>query len=227
VSISPSPPVFQHPSSKPLASFGRRRGRKLRGARQEALQDTLPLLQLKLEEVSALPRPLCIEIGFGGGEHLLAQAQANPDVHFIGCEPYMDGVANLLKTAAPKNLRIFPDDARLLLPHLPPASVDAVFILFPDPWPKARHHKRRLIQPALLAELARVMVPGGRLLLATDHADYLSWMLMHVLACKDFTWTAKTATDWSQPPAGWVRTRYQEKAEKEGRPATWLELRRT
>ncbi len=176
-----------------------------------------------------IPNPLWIEIGFGSGEHLAAQAEANPGVTLLGCEPYINGIGNLLLRLQDRpltNLRIYTDDVRLLLEKLPDASVERVFILFPDPWPKSRHHKRRLIQPAFLRQLARVMKPGSRLNLATDHVDYLTWMLTHLLASPDFTWTAKSQADWATPPADWTRTRYQEKAEAEGRIGTWLEFLR-
>jgi len=216
-------------SDKLLPSFGRRRGRKFRAWKQQAWEALLPELQITPEEAAALRRPLWLEIGFGSGEHLAAQAAANSGVCILGCEPYVNGIGNLLmqlRESPLPNLRLFTDDARLLLDALPPGAVERVFILFPDPWPKARHHKRRLISPAFLAQLARAMAPGARLLLATDHVDYLSWMLMHLLASPDFAWTAQTHADWSEPPAGWVRTRYQEKAENEGRGATYLDFGR-
>ncbi len=174
------------------------------------------------------PESLHLEIGFGGGEHLAAQALAHPEVGFIGCEPFVNGVAHLLGLIEEHhdNIRLWPDDARVLLGALPEACIERVFILFPDPWPKSRHHKRRLIQTALLAALARVMKPGAELRLATDHADYLTWMLERLLASPDFAWTARSASDWREPPPGWVRTQYQDWAEREGRAITWLVFRR-
>ncbi|MBV8940055.1 MAG: tRNA (guanosine(46)-N7)-methyltransferase TrmB [Alphaproteobacteria bacterium] len=216
-----------------IASYGRRRGRRLRGIRRELIDEALPELQLTPEIIAdyaaAHAGKLWLEIGFGGGEHLAAQAAAHKEIAFIGCEPYIDGVGSLLKLLTREgcdNVRIFNDDARLLIDQLPDACLARVFILFPDPWPKARHHKRRLIQRPFLQALARAMPPGATLLLATDHADYLASMLEQLLASVEFTWTARRCADWTHAPPGWVRTRYQEKAEREGRIATYLEFLR-
>lgn len=192
----------------------------------------LPRLRLSLPEAGklALPEgPVWLEIGFGRGEHLAAQARAHPDVHFIGAEPFLNGVAGLLQEIELhriENIRIFDEDVRRLLPALPDRSLDRVFLLFPDPWPKVRHHKRRFVSQGNLDELARVLKPGGLLLFATDHADYAAWTLRHVLAHPQFEWTAEKAADWRDPPAGWVETRYQAKARAEGRAPTFLLFRR-
>ncbi len=170
-----------------------------------------------------------MEIGFGGGEHLAAQAAAHPDTGFIGCEPFMDGVAKLLARMEEQNLqniRIFPEDARALLERLPDACLQKICILFPDPWPKQRHHKRRLINVAMLEQLARTLAQGAQLVLATDHEEYAQWMLLHLLADERFYWTAETPEDFKQPPQGWVVTRYQEKAAKEGRAPCFLIFQR-
>jgi tRNA (guanine-N7-)-methyltransferase len=169
---------------------------------------------------------VALEIGFGGGEHLLAQATHNPDTLFIGCEPFINGVAKCLAGIDSQklaNIRLFTDDARKLIEQLPDASVDSVFILFPDPWPKARHNKRRLVNAETLAMLARVHKPGGRLLLATDHVDYSVWMLQVLQHSPDYAWTAQKQADWKNPPSDWTETKYQRKTSAEGREPVFLE----
>ena len=222
-----------------IPSFGRRKGRKLSARREGLLQELLPKLQVPLPaEDVAIERqalapdktPLDIEIGFGGGEHLLSLATTYPERQFIGCEPYFNGVATLLdqwlQAGEPQNLKLLTDDARLLLSKLPAASVDNIYILFPDPWPKERHHKRRLITAELLSMLARVQKPGGQLLLATDHEDYASWMLEKLIAHPDYAWLASQHTDWKTPPAHWVHTRYERKTTLEGRPPLFFQAHR-
>ncbi|MBY0406389.1 MAG: tRNA (guanosine(46)-N7)-methyltransferase TrmB [Rickettsiales bacterium] len=155
-----------------------------------------------------------LEIGFGGGEHLAHQASLNPHVGLIGCEPYLNGVAGLLKHIDDEhltNIRIYGDDARLLMAKLPDACLTKAFILYPDPWPKARHKKRRIVNTTLLNELARLIKPGGELRLATDDDDYCTWMLEHTLPHPAFTWQAHEAKDWLTPPSGWITTRYEQK----------------
>jgi len=167
-----------------------------------------------------MPNPLWLEIGFGGGEHLAHQAALNPGVGIIGCEPYINGIGDLLKAIEAQklsNIRIHGDDARPLIERLPDASIERVFILYPDPWPKARHHKRRLVSTELLNQLARVMKPGAILRLATDHSDYCTWMLERLLPHPSFTWTAKDCDDWLKPWSDWIPTRYEQKA-LAGRP---------
>ncbi len=157
---------------------------------------------------------LYLEIGFGGGEHLAHQASLHPDTGIIGCEPYINGVAGLLARIRDEkldNIRIYQHDARLLIEKLPDNCLDKVFILYPDPWPKARHHKRRLVSKSLLDSLARVMKPGAELRLATDHSDYCTWMLERLLPHPSFKWTAKTCDDWLKPWADWIPTRYEQK----------------
>ena len=215
--------------SRLIASFGRRSGRKLKPAQAKLVKQLLPQLQITLPEQGYLvpealfPHPvtsLQLEIGFGGGEHLAEQARRNPEAGFIGCEPFIDGVARLLGEIDRDrltNIRLWSEDARLLLPSLPEGSVDRTYLLFPDPWPKARHHKRRIINQQTLGMLARCIRPGGELLLATDHADYATWMLEHLLASPDFQWMARVPEDFNQPPPGWVETRYQRKTTAQGR----------
>lgn len=161
-----------------------------------------------------------LEIGFGGAEHLLWQARAYPGVGLIGCEPFEDGLVKALSvidTDGIGNVRLWGDDVRPLLRWLPDASLDRVFILFPDPWPKTRHRKRRLFSPALLSELARVMRPGAELRLATDIGDYVRTALTAVAAVPAFRWTAKGPQDWRDRPDDWPGTRYEAKAVREGR----------
>jgi tRNA (guanine-N7-)-methyltransferase len=159
-------------------------------------------------------RELWVEIGFGGGEHLAGQAARHPDVLILGAEPFVDGQAKLVSQVVEAhltNVRIHAGDARELLAALPDAGVARAFILFPDPWPKTRHHKRRLIQPAFLDDLARVLKPGGGLRFATDWKEYADWALERILASNHFDWPARRADDWRVPPADHLTTRYEEK----------------
>jgi len=174
-------------------------------------------------------RPLWLEIGFGGGEHLAEQAAAHPDCGLIGCEPYMTGVARLLAEAEARgltNLRIVVDDARLLLDALPDGCLERIFVLFPDPWPKARHHKRRIVNPMTAAQFARLLRPGGELRLATDDMDYARAMLLALLPVRNLAWLARGPADWRVPPPDWTSTRYQGKARKADRPCVYLRFER-
>ena len=218
--------------------YGRRRGRPLRAGQQLLQQELLPQLSITLPETGPLdpaalfpqpPAAVWLEIGFGGGEHLAEQAERHPEIGFIGSEVFENGVARLVGEVARRglgNVRVFADDARLLLDRLPPASLDRVFILFPDPWPKLRHHKRRLVAPATLDRLAEVMRPGAELRLATDDPGYLTWMLEHVTAHPAFAWLARGPADWRERPADWPPTRYEEKARAAGRTPAFLRFRR-
>ena len=170
-----------------------------------------------------------LEIGFGGGEHLAAQAAAAPAIGMIGAEVFENGVVKLLGEIERRklaNLRLFVDDARLLLAALPEASLQRVFILFPDPWPKLRHHKRRIVSGETLDRLAFAMADGAELRLATDDADYLRWMLERATRHADFEWLARRAEDWRERPADWPPTRYEQKALAAGRKPAFLRLRR-
>jgi tRNA (guanine-N7-)-methyltransferase len=218
----------------PRRIYGRRRGRPLRPGRQHLTETLLPQLAIALPEHGLLDptalfaRPVVqtwLEIGFGAGEHLAEQAEQHPDIGFIGCEVFENGVARLLGEIDRRglsNIRIFADDARLLLDALPERSVGRVFILFPDPWPKQRHHKRRLVAPATLDRLAVLMPLGAELRLATDDRDYLVWMLEHVTAHPDFSWLARRPADWRNRPADWPATRYEQKARAAGRNPAFL-----
>ncbi len=206
----------QHP---PLRSFGRLKSRPIK-PRQAALMETrLPELRVPpgpVDPAALMPgaRETWLEIGFGGGEHMAAQAARHPDVLILGAEPFTNGVASAVRHVEEQslaNVRIHDGDVRELIARLPDASVARVFILFPDPWPKARHHKRRLVQADTVAELARVLKPGGSLRFASDWADYVDWALERISADPAFRWTAGRADDWRIPPADHVTTRYEEK----------------
>jgi tRNA (guanine-N7-)-methyltransferase len=230
--------VMPEATSQPHRLYGRRRGRPLRPGRQLLQHELLPRLAIILPETGLLdpaalfptpPPEVWLEIGFGGGEHLAEQAERHPEIGFIGSEVFENGVARLVSEVSRRglgNLRIFADDARLLLDRLPPNSLGRVFVLFPDPWPKLRHHKRRLVAPATLDRLAEVMRPGAELRLATDDPGYLAWMLEHVTAHPAFTWLARGPADWRERPADWPPTRYEEKARAAGRTPAFLRFAR-
>lgn len=217
---------MQQNKSTFLSSYGRNRGRSLRPYQQSLVDELLPTLAVdpkKLKNRNAL------EIGFGSGEHLLAQATHNPDTLYIGCEPFINGVAKLLTGIDQHkltNIRLFTDDARLLIEQLPDHCLDEIFVLFPDPWPKLRHHKRRLINEKTLEMLARVHKKGGRLLIATDHEDYSAWILERLLASPYYKWTAQEKADWANPPSDWTQTKYQRKTTAQGRAPVFMECSR-
>lgn len=168
---------------------------------------------------------LALEIGFGGGEHLAHIASLHPDCGYIGCEPFVNGVAKLLaeiESRSLENVRLFPADVRELLPRLPENAFDRIFLLYPDPWPKSRQKKRRIISPEFLQNLARVLKPEGEFLFATDIDDYSAWTLRHVLQAGMFKWTNPAPHEWNTPWRDWVRTRYEEKAIREGRKPVYL-----
>ena len=171
-----------------------------------------------------------LEIGFGSGEHLVAQARANPDTGFLGCEPFVSGVAALLAHLPIEDrarTRILADDARLLLDALAPASIGRAFLLFPDPWPKRRHKKRRFVQPHTLDQLARVMRPGSRLRFASDHPVCQHWTLRQVLDHPQFEWTARRPGDFLAPPEDWHGTRYETRSAPGSVSPLFLEFART
>jgi tRNA (guanine-N7-)-methyltransferase len=222
-----------------LRSFGRRRGRAL-SARQASLwRELLPRLAVRLSAAeladplslfSAPVREVWLEIGFGGGEHLIWQAEQHPEAGILGCEPFQDGVVKVLGAIAARNrgnIRLHADDARPLIRHLPAASIARVFILYPDPWPKRRHWKRRLVSEGTLAELARIMLPGAELRIATDIGPYAEWILLAVRGQGSFRWTAETAADWRRRGSDWPATRYEAKALRAGQPCSYFRFRRT
>ena len=166
-----------------------------------------------------------LEIGFGSGEHLVEQALNNPSIGFIGCEPYINGVARILTSIAKfglKNVRIFRDDARVLLSALPDQSLARAFILFPDPWPKARHHKRRIVGPKTISALRRLMPAGAELRIATDDPNYKEWILRHIQSCAGFEWRARRPKDWQVRLGDWPATRYEMKADAAGRQCSFF-----
>jgi tRNA (guanine-N7-)-methyltransferase len=218
--------------------YGRRRGRRLRPGRRQLRDSLLPRLAVALPVAGALdpaalfPQPppaVWLEIGFGGGEHLAEVAARHPELGFIGCEVYENGIARLVGEIARRglaNIRLFADDARLLLDRLAPASIGRVFILFPDPWPKERHHKRRLVAQETLDRLARIMIPGAELRLATDDPGYLAAMLALLTGRRDFVWLARGPADWRERPPDWPATRYEEKTRAAGRRPAFLRFLR-
>lgn len=221
-------------STDELRSFGRRHGRKLREHPQQLVETLLPRLQLSAPvdggrlDAKALQgdkRALWLEIGFGAGEHLLQLAQNHPDVMMIGGEPYMNGVSLLLKAIEKtkvENIHIVPDDIRPVMKALPDGSLERIYLLFPDPWPKRKQQKRRILNHAMLDEMARLIPAGGILQLATDHYDYSVWMLEHLHQRPEFTWQAESVHDWHEPPTHWVPTKYETKTRAEGRQPVYL-----
>lgn len=232
------PPADGRPAQD-RAFFGRRKGRPLRPTLRLLFDRLLPDLALPLESppLPALavlfPVPVSevrLEIGFGGGEHLIASALAQPRVGFIGCEPFVNGMAKALAQVAAhglRTIRLHHGDAIELLRWLPPASIASVDLLYPDPWPKRRHRKRRFVQEHTIAEIARVLRRGGVFRFASDIPDYVDWTLAHVLASPAFAWSAECADDWRSPWPGFVRTRYEAKALREGRTPCYLVFTRT
>ncbi|WP_247881084.1 tRNA (guanosine(46)-N7)-methyltransferase TrmB [Skermanella sp. TT6] len=230
--------------------YGRRRGRRLRLYKTDLLETLLPRLEIaspdggrRIDPVSlfAVPdgaagtgmgsgiRDVWLEIGFGSGEHLAGQAAAHPDIGMIGCEPFLNGVANLLEhidQGGQRNIRILANDARPLIDALPDASIGRCFVLFPDPWPKIRHHKRRFIGPENLARLSRVLKDGAELRMASDVMGVAMWMLEHAWRHPDFEWLARTAEDWRTRPDDWPQSRYERKGIEAGRKPVFLRFRR-
>jgi len=227
-----------HHSDARRAFFGRRKGHRLR-PHQSALLDTL-LPRLAVDIGAQAPGDLAalfpgavdavrLEIGFGGGEHLVAQATADPRAGFIGCEPFVNGMAKILaliEAGGAENIRLFAGDAVDLLRWLPATSLVRADLLYADPWPKRRHWKRRFVQDKSVAAIARIVRPGGEFRFASDIPDYVAWTLMRLTRSPDFTWTAERADDWRLPWPGFVGTRYEAKAVREGRIACYLAFRR-
>jgi tRNA (guanine-N7-)-methyltransferase len=220
----------------PRRFYGRRHGRRLRVGRGRLLQELLPKLEIPAGDDLIDPstlfevvREYWLEIGFGGGEHMAAQAAENPDVGFIGCEPFINGIARLLTDVEDRglqNIRLHADDARPLLDRVADASIARAFVLFPDPWPKNRHANRRFINPENLTTLARLLRDDGELRVASDEMGYIRWTLYHVRAHGDFEWTAVSARDWRERPSDWPPTRYEGKALAAGRQCVYLRFRR-
>ncbi|RYH09796.1 tRNA (guanosine(46)-N(7))-methyltransferase TrmB [Tropicimonas sp. IMCC6043] len=230
------------PSGAPWRNFyGRRHGKTLRPSQQGYLEEDLAALSPGPVDWDANPerhpldlaarfgdREIWLEIGFGGGEHMVHQAVANPEVAIIGCEPFINGVAMLLgkiRQAGAENVAVHPGDARDLFDVLPPASISRAFLLYPDPWPKKKHHRRRFVTAEHLEPLARVMKPGAILRVATDIPDYVRQTLVEVPR-HGFAWTADRPADWREPWDDWLSTRYEKKALREGRVPHYLTFRR-
>ena len=217
--------------------YGRRQDKPLKPRQARLMEALLPDLTVPLtSEDSLSPAPLfpdaeeCwLEVGFGGGEHLAWQAVQNPKIGMIGAEPFVNGVAKLLSQIDDQglqNIRIHHGDARPLIEALPNASLSRIFVLHPDPWPKKRHHKRRMISLWFFTEAARLLKPGSELRVASDIPDYVRWTLMHAQNTSSFEWTAETAVDWRDRPSDWPQTRYEAKAIREGRTPAYLIFRR-
>ena len=232
----------RHPKGAPWRNFyGRRKGKHLRDSQEAYLREDLGDLSpgpVSWEEnperrpldLDALfgGREVWLEIGFGGGEHMVHQAKANPQAGLIGAEPYINGVAMLLgkiREADVSNLRVHPGDVRDLFDVLPDGSISRAFLLYPDPWPKKKHHRRRFVTPEHLEPLARVMKPGAEFRVATDIPDYVRQTLEQVPR-HGFTWLAETRSDWREPWEDWLSTRYEQKALREGRVPHYLTFRR-
>ncbi len=212
-----------------LRSYGRVKGRPIKPRQAALLETLLPRIAIDLRDpVGGHPRETWLEIGFGGGEHLAEQAVRHPHARLLGAEPFVNGVASALRHVEERglgNVRLHAGDARELLECLPDASLARVFVLFPDPWPKTRHLKRRIMQPETISSLARTLRPGGRLRFATDWRDYAAWTLERMLAAPAFRWTAEAADDWRLPPADHVTTRYETKRLGDT-PPIWLDFER-
>ncbi len=227
-----------HPERRREAFFGRLKGPKLRQHQAELLAERLP--QLRLDVTQPAPSAIAdlfavpverfrLEIGFGGGEHLLHRSSEDPRCGFIGVEPFVNGMAKLLSALeeTPRdNLRLFDDDATLVLDWLPEASLDAVDLNYPDPWPKKKHFKRRFVNAKNLDRFARVLKPGGIFRFASDIDTYVDWTLRHIADHPAFEWTARRPADWQEPFEGWPGTRYEAKAIREGRTPAYLTFRR-
>lgn len=230
------------PTSLKRRVYGRRLGRPLSPSRSEALDSALPALSIPADmcaEDAALDPDFLfetsytqhwLEIGFGNGEHLLALLQRHPDIGFMGAEPYINGMSAFLKALpvpTPQNIRVLMDDAMKLVNSLRAQTLQRIYILNPDPWPKKRHHKRRIVSPENLDAFARVLKPGGLLIMATDVDDLAGWMVTHAANHPAFAWTAESAADWQNPPHDWALiTRYAAKGAQAGRKQTYLVFKR-
>ncbi len=211
---------------------GRRAGKSLTALHRERLRTLLPRFALDLAApldpatlFQPAPRDIWLEIGFGGGEHLLATAARHPDVGLIGCEPFLNGMSQALaglNDAGSRNVRLHCGDAGDVIAALPPACLGRVFLFYPDPWPKRGQRKRRFVSGDRLARLARLMRPGAELRFASDIDDYTGWTLARLLRSPDFRWTAACAADWQRPWPDWTATRYEAKALAQGRRGCYL-----
>jgi len=210
--------------------YGRRKGRPLSPRLRRLVDDNLPSLRFDpatapSDQFANAPSDLFLEIGFGGGEHLAGLAAARPDAGFIGAEPFLNGVATLVRMISEEsldNIRIWDDDVRLILKGLPDRCLAGAYVMFPDPWPKKRHAARRILNAAMMAELARLIRPAGFLMLASDDPTAKSWLLHAATGHKGFCWTACQPDDWRKRPADIPETRYMRKAYRENRSPAWF-----
>jgi tRNA (guanine-N7-)-methyltransferase len=215
--------------------YGRRTGHKLRIGQAALVENLLPQLAVPEGPLDSRvlfgdDRPLWLEIGFGRGEHMAAQAEANPQVGIIGAEPFLDGVVGALLEIDSRgltNIRLHNGDALDILDRLPDASLDRVFLLHPDPWPKFRHAKRRFVNPGPLAMLARVLKPGGEFRLGTDHPIYCRWALAQMQQTRAFEWLIDGPEDFQQRREDWPQTRYEAKARRHDHEVWYFRYRRT
>ncbi|GFE63084.1 tRNA (guanine(46)-N(7))-methyltransferase TrmB [Litoreibacter roseus] len=231
----------KHPTGAPWRNFyGRMKGKTLHSAQVRYLEEDLEALspgpvtwednpdRTPLDMTARFGgHPVWLEIGFGSGEHLVHQAAANPEVRFIGCEPFINGVATLLgkiRRAGVSNISVHPGDARDLFDVLPSGSISKAYLLYPDPWPKARHHRRRFVTPEHLEPLVHAMKPGSEFRVATDIPDYVRQTLQEVPRA-GFEWQAESPKDWRDPWGDWLSTRYEQKALREGRRPHYLTFR--
>ncbi len=218
--------------------YGRRKGKKIRPYRQSLMDDLLPKITAKFEPEFASTDPnsffdkkykeIWLEIGFGNGEHMAEQARQNPDIGIIGCEPFLNGVSNLLTQIDQQNIeniRIWPDDARVLIDALQTDSINKVFVLHPDPWPKKRHRWRRFIQTETLNMFSRIMNKDSILRMASDDPDLAEWMLTKAWQNDNFEWMAECQSDWKVRPDDWFETRYEKKGYTENRPPFYLQFK--
>jgi tRNA (guanine-N7-)-methyltransferase len=215
--------------------YGRRQGHALRAGQAALVEELLPRVSVPADgalDATRLfgdARPLQLEIGFGAGEHLAAQAAAAPGTGFIGCEPFLNGVVGALghvRDAALDNVRLHMGDALEVMERLPDASLDRVYLLHPDPWPKARHAKRRMVNHGPLDLIAAKLKPGGAFRLGTDDPTYCRWSMMVMNARADFTWHAATPRDFLERPADWPETRYERKARRQGHEVWYFRYER-
>lgn len=229
-----------HPKRSSEAFFGRRRGKSMKPRQSGLYQTQLPSLRIAIEDGACpsdlrdlfviKPELVRMEIGFGGGEHLIHEAGRFPKTGFIGVEPFVNSMAKFLANAHEaglQNIRVYDDDATQLLDWLPEASLDGIDLFYPDPWPKKKHWKRRFVNAINLDRFARVLKPGTLFRFASDIDTYVNWTLQHCHEHEAFEWQAKSLDDWRQPYEAWPGTRYEAKAFREGRTPAYLMFLRT